>query len=348
MYYFNRTDPHLLHNSTEDTLQQIFLIIAIIFLWLVIAISVPAALYSEIPIKTGEEPTTDQGSANKQTANDADWQTASTTAARLVKRALAETRESSYVYSIIAAFTIAPFLDIILIVLNAWLLVICKFHWFILCFDIAFILLSIFDGICIFVAAYINRKKLDTLRAHFLYAAGIFSPVVALQLIAFHGTFILLVFIFSPIPTACFTLIYISALFSILSAVSVMIKVIQKYHDGDVGDKKCRYAFQITVAILFAIFVVFLDALFFTTLVRDRLDYLGVNGFFGPLVLTAITAVISFVGNMLIGDNDKESNNSPSTGVRDEPTESEKKNLVKAGEDSTTDGVDYGSIQKHA
>ena len=273
---------------------------------MIIAISVPAALYSEIPFKNGEKPTNNQSSTAEQKANEDDWQTASTAVARYVKKGLVKIRESSYVYSTIAVFTIAPFLDIILIALNVWLLVICKFHWFILCFDIAFILLFIIDGICIFVVACINREKLDT-RAHFLYGATIFSPVVALQLLTFHGMFILLVFIFSPIPTACFTLIYISAFFSILSAVSIVIKVIHKCYNGDIGGKKCRYAFQLILGILSAICVLSLDALFFITLVRDRLDYLGVNGFFGALVPTAIIALVSFIGSMLIKDNDKKS-----------------------------------------
>ena len=230
--------------------------------------------------------------------------------------------------SVIAAFIIAPFLDITLIVLNVWLLVICKFHWFVLCFDIVFILISIVDVICILVVAYIKREKLDTWKAHILYAAGVFPLVMALQLVAFHFMFILLVFISSPIPTTCFTLIYISGFFSVLTSVRIMIKVINKCYNGEVGNKKCRYVFQITVAILFTICVLSLDALFFTTLVRARLDYFGVNGFFGALVPTAIIVLVSFVGNKLIEDNDMESNNENSkeelnTGVRNRPRESE-------------------------
>ena len=316
MYYFNRTDPHLLDDSTEDTLQQIFLIFAIIFLWLVIAISVPAALYMNIVVEIIH--VTD-------TTNRRETIEESEAIFRIVKKTLYKIRNK---YSVIAAFIIAPFLDITLIVLNVWLLANYKSNWFILCFDIVFILISIVDVICILVVACIKRKKLDTLWAHILYAAGVFPLVMALQLIAFHFMFILLVFVFSPIPTTCFTLIYISGFFSVLTLVRIMIKVIDKCYKGKIGDKKCDYVFQITAAILFTIFVVFLDALFFTTLVRTRLDYLGVNGFFGALVPTAIIVLVSFVGNMLFKDNDMESNNENSnedlnTGVRNRQTESE-------------------------
>ena len=328
LYYFNQTDPHLLDDSTEDTLQQIFLIVAILFLWLIIAVSVPAALYSVIPIKTGKKPTTEQssstaeqgstneqnsaneqGSTTKKTTNN--WENESTKLIRTTKKALAKTRESSDTYSIIAVFIIAPILDIILIALNVWLLVNCKFTWFILCFDTAFIALSAFEVVWISALAWHNRGELD--KWCVLYAAGIFSLVVALQLLTFHGTFILLVFIFSPIPTACFTLIYISVLFSILSAVSIMIKVIHRYCEKKVRDKKCHYAFQITAAILLVFCVLSFDALFFITLMRARLDYFGISGFFGALVPTAIIALVSFIGNKMIEEN-KES----STGENDE------------------------------
>ena len=312
LYYFNQTDPHLLDDSTEDTLQQIILIIAIIFLWLVIAISVPAALYSEIPIKTGQKsttepsstaeegPTNEQSSTTEQTANN--WKNESTKLIGAAKKALAKTRESNDVYSIIAVFTIAPILDIIIIGLNVWLLVNCKFTWFVLCLDIVFTVLSTFEVVWILALACRNRDDpLDKLPTGVLYAAGVFSLVVALQLLAFHGTFILLVFIFSPIPTACFTLIYISALFSIVSAVSIVIKVIHRYREEKVRDKKCHYAFQITAAILLAFCVLSFDALFFITLMRARLDYFGISGFFGALVPTAIIALVSFIGNKLIG-----------------------------------------------
>ena len=332
MYYFNHTDPHLLDDSTEDTLQQIFLSIAIIFLWLVIAISVPAALYSEIPIKTGEKPTTnqsstaEQGSTNEQnstteqTANK--WKTETFKPIRVIKKALAKTRESNDVYSVIAVFTIAPLLDITIIGLNVWLLVNYKMTWFILCLDIVFIALSNFEVVWVSVLAWHNRDELDKLRTCVLYAAGIFSLVVALQLLSFHGTFILLVFISSPIPTAYFTLIYISALFSIVSAVSIVIKVIHRYHEKKVRDKKCYYAFQITATILLVFCVLSFDALFFITLRRARLDNFGISGFFGALVPTAIIALVSFIGNKLIEDNDTESNNeNSSTGDRDRPTD---------------------------
>ena len=101
---------------------------------------------------------------------------------------------------------------------------------------------------------------------------------------------------------------YISASFSRLTAVSIVIKVIHKCREGEVNDRKCHYAFQIVGAILFAICVLSFDALFFTTLVRARHDYFGVSGFFGALVPTAIIALISFTGNMLIANDDKKSN----------------------------------------
>ena len=327
LYYFNQTDPHLLDDSTEDTLQQIFLIVAILFLWLIIAVSVPAALYSEIPIKTGKKPTTEQssstveqGSTNEQNSTTKtttnNWENESTKLIRTTKKALAKTRESSDTYSIIAVFIIAPILDIILIALNVWLLVNCKFTWFILCFDTAFIALSAFEVVWVAALAWHNRDELDKWWTCVLYAAGIFSLVVALQLLTFHGTFILLVFIFSPIPTACFTLIYISVLFSILSAVSIMIKVIHRCREMKVRDKKCHYAFQITGAILLAFCVLSFDALFFITLMRARLDYFGISGFFGALVPTAIIALVSFIGNKLIEEN-KDSN----TGENNEKVE---------------------------
>ena len=332
MYYFNHTDPHLLDDSTEDTLQQIFLSIAIIFLWLAIAISVPAALYSEIQIKTGEKSTNEQnsstaeqGSTNEQssttkTANK--WKTETIKPLRAIRKALAKTRESNDVYSILAVFTIAPLLDVTIIGLNVWLLVNYKMTWFILCIDAVFIALSAFEVIWVAALAWHNRDELDKLRTCVLYAAGIYSLVVALQLLTFHGTFILLVFIFSPIPTACFTLIYISALFSIVSAVSIVIKVIHRCREKKVRDKKCHYAFQITGAILLAFCVLSFDALFFITLMRARLDNFGISGFFGALVPTAIIALISFIGNKLIGENHVESNNENSnTGDRDRPTD---------------------------
>ena len=224
-------------------------------------------------------------------------------------------------YSIIAVFTIAPLLDITIIGLNVWLLVNYKMTWFILCLDIMFIVLSTFEVVWVSVLAWHNRDELDKLLTRVLYAAGVFSLMIALQLLSFHSTFILLVFISSPIPTACFTLVYISALFSIVSAVSIVIKVIHRCHEKKFRDKKCHYAFQITAAILLVFCVLSFDALFFITLMRARLDNFGINGFFGALVPTAIIALISFIGNKLIEDNDTESNNeNSSTGDINRPT----------------------------
>ena len=308
MYYFNHTDPHLLDDLTEDTLEQIFLSIAIIILWLIIAISVPAALYSEIPISTAQ-------------SNQRGGLLASTVVERGTRKALDIIRKY-YPYTFEAVLTIAPFLDITLIVLNVWLMKNCEVTWFILCIDAVFILFSIFEVVGISVLAWHNRDELDKWWTCVLYAAGVFSLVVALQLLTFHGTFILLVFISSPIPTVCFTLIYISALFSILSAVSIMIKVIHRCCEGKVRDKKCHYAFQITGAILLVFCVLSFDALFFITLMRARLDNFGISGFFGALVPTAIIALVSFVGNKLIEENHMESNNeNSSTGDRDRPTD---------------------------
>ena len=277
-----------------------------------------------IPIKTRKS------SKTEQTANKG-WLTESTKVARGVKKALHKVRESNNMHYIIAVFTIAPFLDVSIIGLNVWLLVNCNFTWFILCFDVVFIALSIFEVGWVSALAYLNKDELDTRRAHILYAAGIFSLVAALQLLTFHGTFILLVFIFSPIPTACFTLIYISALFSILMAVSIVIKVIHRYYKGEIRGKICRYTFQITVATLFVVFVLPLDALFFTMLARAQLDYFGVGSFFGTLVPTTIVSLIFFIGNRL-SENDEESNNDKksSTGV------------IERGKDSSTGVIERG------
>ena len=310
---------------------------------MIIAISVPAALYSVIPIKTEKSSTTEPSSTTEQTAKK-ECLTESTIVVREVKKALVKTRESNNVYYIFAVFITAPFLDVSIIGLNVWLLVNCNFTWFILCFDIVFIALSIFEVGWISALAYYNRDELDTRRAHILYAAGIFSLVVALQLLTFHGTFILLVFIFSPIPTACFTLIYISALFSMLMAVSIVIKVIHKYYKGDIRGKKCHYTFQITVAILFVFFVLPLDALFFTMLARAQLDYFGVGSFFGTLVPTTIVSLIFFIGNMLSENDDVKPNRMTENEEGDSYTgeNNEKESLVKDDPNTSSQKM-YGS-----
>ena len=295
LYYFNHTDPHLLDNLTEDTLEQIFLLIAIIILWLIIVISVPAALYSVIPFKTAQNPTID---------------------GRETFEAFVRILNKIDTYSIIAVFLLALLLDITFIGLNVWLRMNLEFTWFILCFDAVFIVLSIIEVVVILALAYHNRGKLKKYRTcvpykvHILYAAAVFLLVMALQFLAFHGTFILLVFVFSPIPTTCFTLIYISALFSILCAVSIVIKVIHTCHDkkGKIGNERCRYAFLMIVAILFTFCVLPLDALIFIMLMRARLDYFGVSGFFGALAPTAIVSLIFFIGNKLTVKNEQEAN----------------------------------------
>ena len=347
LYYFNETDPHLLYDSTEDVQQKVFLSIAIITLCLAIAISVPAALYSVIQYKTGKKSaselssmagpssTAKQGSTNKQ--NNGETSKIRQVLVRKGKEIVDEI--SNYMYTIIAVIIIAYILDLCLIGLNVYLLVNWNFTWFIQCFEIAFILLFIFDGICILVVVHINKGEEDRWCTYVFYFAGIFPLVIALQLLSFHGTFILLVFIFSPIPTACFTLIYISGFFSILCAVSIVIKFIHKCFihkccKGEIGN----IALQMTVAILFAICILSLDALFFTTLVRDRPDYLGVNGFFGALVPTAIITFVSFIGNTLIKNND--SNNKDSNNKSQSTGEEEKEPLIQE-----VNPNDYGSTQ---
>ena len=157
---------------------------------MIIAISVPAALYSVVLIKTGKKSTTEPSLTTEQTAHEDEWQNRSTTLARGVIKVLVKTRDSSDVYYIIAVFTIAPFLDITIIGLNVWLLMNCKFAWFILCFDAVFIALSIFKVGWVSALALYYKTELDTRRARILYAAGIFSLVIALQLLTFHGTLI--------------------------------------------------------------------------------------------------------------------------------------------------------------
>ena len=301
LYYFNHTDPHphLLDNWTEDTLEQIFLSIAIIILWLIIAISVPAALYSVILFKIAQNPTID---------------------GREMFEAFVWILNKINTYSIIAVFLLALLLDITLIGLNVWLQVDYGFTWSILFFDAVFIVLSAFEVVGILVLACCNRGKLKKYwtcvpyTAHILYAAGVFLLVMALQFLALHGTFILLVFVFSPIPTTCFTLIYISALFSILCAISIVIKVIHKCYNREIGENICchaflmicRHAFPMIVAILFTFFVLPLDALIFIMLTRARLDYFGVSGFFGALAPTAIVSLIFFIGNKLTVKNEQD------------------------------------------
>ena len=50
LYYFSytNTDLHILDHSTEDETQKVFLGVAMFFLFLIIAICVPVALYSEV------------------------------------------------------------------------------------------------------------------------------------------------------------------------------------------------------------------------------------------------------------------------------------------------------------
>ena len=62
LYNSNHTDQYL-DNDVEDIV-QVFLITAIIFLWLIIAIRIPAALYSVIVIPINSE----QSLTTKQTA----------------------------------------------------------------------------------------------------------------------------------------------------------------------------------------------------------------------------------------------------------------------------------------
>ena len=135
-----------------------------------------------------------------------------------------------------------------------------------------------------------------------LYGLGIASVVVALQLLTFHGIFILLALTSSPLLTASFTFIYISVFFSLLGVVSIWIKVAPKCCKEDTSDKNCYYLLQVVAVMLSVACVLSFDALFFVTLMRARVHYdpLGIVAFFAAVVPTAVLAFLTFLGNKMI------------------------------------------------
>ena len=297
LYYFSYTELHILDHSTEEETQKVFLVMAMFFLFLIIAICVPVALYSEVLFQDGE---------NATTITEPNQLDASMVVVKIAKVMLIKTKESSYTHYIFAIFTIAPFLDIGIIVLNIWSLAQYKI-WYIACFISVLLLLLAFDVTCITVLTCIRWNQLKTNMSDnccfvILYGLGIVSVVIGLQLLTFHGIFILLAFTSSPLLTASFTFIYISVLFSLLGAVSVWIKVAPKCWKEDSNGKNCYYLLQVVAVMLSVACVLSFDALFFVTLMRARVHYnpLGVVAFFGAIVPTAVVALLTFLGNKMI------------------------------------------------
>ena len=141
LYYSSSTELHILDHSSEDETQAAFLSVAMFFLFLIIAICVPVALYSEALFKDGEN------STMRTELNEVD---ASMFVVKIAKVMLIKTKESSCTHYIVAIFTIAPFLDIGIIVLNMWSLVQYK-TWYTACFIGVLIVLLAFNVICIAV-----------------------------------------------------------------------------------------------------------------------------------------------------------------------------------------------------
>ena len=277
-YYFTYTELHILDHYIEDVVQRIFLIIAVFSLCLIIAICVPLAMYSEEsdPNKTDE----------------------SMLVVKLARQMLIKIK-TSYMYYVFAFFTMAPFLDIGILGLNVWLLVQCKLTWYIACFVVAFIALLAIDVICITVMTCIRWDQLKTNMSDnrcfvILYGLGGISVVIAVQFLTFHIVIILLAFTSSPLPTTAFTLIYISAFFSLLGAVSIWIKVLHKCAKN--------YLLQAAAVTLSSVCVLSFDALFFVTLMRAQIHHnpFGVVAFFGALVPAAVLAFLTFLGNKMI------------------------------------------------
>ena len=288
LYYFSYTELHILDHSTEEETQKVFLVMAMFFLFLIITICVPVALYSEVLFQDGE---------NATTITEPNQLDASMVVVKIAKVMLIKTKESSYTHYIFAIFTIAPFLDIGIIVLNIWSLAQYKI-WYIACFISVLLLLLAFDVTCITVLTCIRWNQLKTNMSDnccfvILYGLGIVSVVIGLQLLTFHGIFILLAFTSSPLLTASFTFIYISVLFSLLGAVSIWIKVC-----------KCakNYLLQAAAVTLSSVCVLSFDALFFVTLMRAQIHHnpFGVVAFFGALVPAAVLAFLTFLGNKMI------------------------------------------------
>ena len=289
LYYFSYTELHILDHSTEEETQKVFLVMAMFFLFLIIAICVPVALYSEVLFQDGE---------NATTITEPNQLDASMVVVKIAKVMLIKTKESSYTHYIFAIFTIAPFLDIGIIVLNIWSLAQYKI-WYIACFISVLLVLLAFDVTCITVLTCIRWNQLKTNMSDnccfvILYGLGIVSVVIGLQLLTFHGIFILLAFTSSPLLTASFTFIYISVLFSLLGAVSIWIKVLHKCAKN--------YLLQAAAVTLSSVCVLSFDALFFVTLMRAQIHHnpFGVVAFFGALVPAAVLAFLTFLGNKMI------------------------------------------------
>ena len=288
-YYFTYTELHILDHYIEDVVQRIFLIIAVFSLCLIIAICVPLAMYSEESDETDESMVVVKLEPNKTDE--------SMLVVKLARQMLIKIK-TSYVYYVFAFFTMAPFLDIGILGLNVWLLVQCKLTWYIACFVFAFIALLTIDVICITVMTCIRWDQLKTNMSDnrcfvILYGLGSISVVIAVQFLTFHGIFILLAFTSSPLPTTAFTLIYISAFFSLLGAVSIWIKVLHKCAKN--------YLLQAAAVTLSSVCVLSFDALFFVTLMRAQIHYnpFGVVAFFGAILPTAVLAVLTFLGNKM-------------------------------------------------
>ena len=341
LYYKYHTDLKILglSNSTEDigSLQQVFFVTAIFFLCLIIAIRVPAALYSVIviPINSGQSLTTKQTSTsgdNSKTENNQapmnedsrgfTASTASTITDRLEKQTLYNIKESNYTHYFFAIFAIAPFLDIGIIILNICMLKKYEMTRLILGFSTTTILFSTIELILIPVLAHRKKNKFNhwNMLSRIMYGVGVFSVVLALQLLSFHGTFILLAFISAPLSTISFAFIYISALFSLLGVVGTVIKVVFKYkcHKKEIHKKKCHYVFQIITDMLSFLCVLSFDALFII-LMRYQVqhNHFGISGFFGALLPTAVIALISFGGGKLTGMVQKNDKSLPSAGGGD-------------------------------
>ena len=285
-YYFTYTELHILDHYIEDVVQRIFLIIAVFSLCLIIAICVPLAMYSEVlfPLEN-----------KKPKPNKTDE---SMVVVKLARQVLIKIK-TSCVYYVFAFFTIAPFLDIGILGLNVWLLVQYKVTWYIACIVVAFIALFAIDVIGITVMTYIRWDQLKSNMSDnrcfvILYGLGGISAVIAVQFLAFHIVIILLAFTSSPLPTIAFTLIYISALFSLLRTVSIWIKVLHKCAKN--------YLLQAAAVTLSFVCVLSFDVLFFVTLMRAQIHHnpFGVVALFGAFVPAAVLAVLTFLGNKMI------------------------------------------------
>ena len=305
------TDLQILGGHVGDIIvaQQVFLAAAILFPCLIIAIRVPAALYSVSVVSiTGER-------GFEETV----W------ADRLQRQILYKIKESSYIYYFFGIFTIAPFLDIGIIIFNIGMLNTYEMTPMIVGFSTTIILFSTIELILIPVLAHRNKDKFNhwKILPRILYGVGVFSVVLALQLLVFHGTFILLAFLSAPLPTVSFTLIYVSFLFSLFCVAGTVIKVVYKYkcHKEEMLEKKYHYVFQIMAVTLLFLCVLSFDALFLTVMMyRAQRNHSEISDFFGALLPTTVITFISFGGNKLIGmvKSDEESS-TPGDGNGKEP-----------------------------